>query len=74
MVGIDIVQISRIKLSDSFVQMILTDDELTAYQTRTNDNARKEYLAERFAAKEAIFKATQDPDYLKYSIFKGRFQ
>ncbi|NCB34155.1 MAG: 4'-phosphopantetheinyl transferase superfamily protein, partial [Erysipelotrichia bacterium] len=30
-----------------------------------NDRSGQEYLAGRFAAKEAIFKATQDINYLK---------
>ncbi|MCH4207791.1 MAG: holo-ACP synthase [Solobacterium sp.] len=68
MVGIDLVQISRIKLEQSFIQMILTPEEQAEYAGKQYDNARREYLAGRFAAKEAIFKAAQDPHYLEYAV------
>jgi holo-[acyl-carrier protein] synthase len=68
MVGIDLVEISRITLADSFVTLILTQQEQQEYAQLRTEHAQKEYLAGRFAAKEAIFKATQDQDYLKYSI------
>ncbi len=68
MIGTDIVYIPRIELKESLIRYILTDDEYTQYLLLKNDKRRKEYLAGRFAAKEAIFKATQDPNYLSYSI------
>lgn len=67
MIGIDIVQISRVVLHDSFIHMILTPEELVEFSAKTSETAQKEYLAGRFAVKEAIFKATQDHDYLHYS-------
>lgn len=68
MIGTDIVYIPRIELKESLIRYILTDDEYTQFLLLKNDKRRKEYLAGRFAAKEAIFKATQDPNYLSYSI------
>ncbi len=68
MIGTDIVYIPRIKLEESFIRYILTDDEYSEYLLINNDKRRKEYIAGRFAGKEAIFKATQDQEYLSYSI------
>lgn len=68
MIGIDIVDINRIDLSDTFIHTILTEEELQEYSQFKTDKRRKEYIAGRFAAKEAIFKATSDKQYLHYSI------
>lgn len=68
MIGIDIVDINRIDLSDTFLHTILTEEELKEYHQLKTDKRRKEYTAGRFAAKEAIYKATQDKEYLHYSI------
>ncbi len=68
MIGTDIVYIPRIELKESFIRYILTDDEYSEYSLINNDKRRKEYIAGRFASKEAIFKATQDKNYLSYSI------
>lgn len=68
MTGVDIVDISRVELRDSFIHYILTEEELAEFETKHTDRQKKEYAAGRFAAKEAIFKATQDRNYLKYSI------
>jgi len=58
-IGVDIVEIARVdKLSEKFGDRIahrmLTRDELCVYQQRRNSS---NYLATRFAAKEAVAKA-----------------
>lgn len=68
MIGTDIVYIPRIELKKSFIQYILTEEEYSEYSRINHDKRRKEYIAGRFASKEAIFKATQDKEYLSYSI------
>ena len=72
MLGIDIVQISRVKLEESFIKYILTPDEEEELSSRPTDNSKKEYIAGRFAVKEAIFKATQDQTYLNYCCLNGK--
>lgn len=54
-IGCDIVQISR--LNDSIVKRVLTPIEQDKYHSFTCDKRRQEYLAGRFALKEAIIKA-----------------
>ena len=66
MVGIDIVNIQRVKLNDSFIELVLTPEEQKELSERHTESSKKEYLAGRFAVKEAIFKATQDQEYLHY--------
>lgn len=56
-IGVDIVDINRIKLKDSFINKILSCDEISIYNTLATDKRKKEFLAGRFASKEAIFKA-----------------
>lgn len=68
MIGVDIVQISRIQLKESFIKHVLTEEEQEEYKQIQSEKRKKEYLAGRFASKEAIFKATQDINYLSYSI------
>lgn len=58
-IGTDIVEIARIaeavsRQGSRFVQRVLTDSELNAYQARGETAA---FLAKRFAGKEAIAKA-----------------
>ena len=54
--GIDIIKISRIKLSDSFLSKIASDKEIEYLNTYTNEQAKIESLAGIWAVKEAIFK------------------
>jgi holo-[acyl-carrier protein] synthase len=59
-IGIDIVEISRIKKIDSldrFIDRILAKEELTIYNTFTSEARQLQFLAGRFAAKEAYSKA-----------------
>lgn len=56
-VGIDIVEVDRIRKnieSDRFLEKILTKNEIHYLKSR---NLRVEYVAGRFAAKEAVVKA-----------------
>ena len=62
-VGIDIVEIKRIITSDSFLNRILTQNEIEYIAKFKN---KKEHIAGIFCAKEAIFKA------LDLKIFKPK--
>ncbi len=62
-IGIDIVEHDRINLE--VVKKICTEEELLIYQTKKSDKLRIEYIASRFAAKEAIIKATNKKYTLK---------
>lgn len=57
-IGIDIVEFEEIKerLSDRFIERILSKKELERYFKMKNTNSRIAYLAGRFAAKEAYTK------------------
>jgi len=72
MIGIDIVQIERVQLRPSFIELVLTPYEQEELKLRKIDKAKKEYIAGRFAVKEAIFKATQDKNYLKYTCLNDK--
>ncbi len=55
-IGVDIVQISRIHDNDVFAKGILSSREYDIYLTKPN---KQEFLAGRFAAKEAFTKALE---------------
>ena len=63
-IGIDIVELEEIKakLSDRFVHRILSEEELKRYYNIKNTERRLQYLAGRFAAKEAYTKVYQKFD------------
>lgn len=66
-VGIDTTRISRFEnKSEKFIKTILTEEEYNIYLQEKSPS----FLAVRWACKEAIFKATQDRDYLKYTILQ----
>lgn len=68
-IGIDIVSISRFHGKDAgFAKSFLTPSELLVFSSFSQKKSKEAYLASRWASKEAIFKATQDKDFLKYSI------
>lgn len=54
-IGCDIVQLSRMKLELS--RRILSEPEIAMFHEQTSESRQKEFLAGRFAAKEAIQKA-----------------
>jgi holo-[acyl-carrier protein] synthase len=57
-IGVDIVEFSEIseRLSERFIKRILSKRELARYNEITNEHRRLEYIAGRFAAKEAYTK------------------
>jgi|SRR5690625_49939 len=61
-IGIDIIELERIERSvkrqKRFVQRILTEKELEHYQSLPKERRKIEFIAGRFAAKEALAKAT----------------
>jgi len=54
-IGIDICQISRMSLD--LYNKILTHEEILLYNDLKHEQRKKEFLAGRFSAKEAIYKA-----------------
>ncbi|MFP4077817.1 MAG: holo-ACP synthase [Candidatus Izemoplasmataceae bacterium] len=58
-IGIDLVEFEEIEehLNDAFVERILSERELDAYHALRSEKRRLEYLAGRFAVKEAYTKA-----------------
>lgn len=68
MIGIDLVNIDRIanmRHKDAFIKRILTKTEQGIYQQLPNQNRSDEWLAGRFAAKEAVIKVMDQPIYMK---------
>ena len=65
-IGIDLVDIKRIKLD--LARKILSVDEMHQFD-KLSDIRKKEYLAGRFAVKEAYFKASgKNTDFQKLSV------
>jgi holo-[acyl-carrier protein] synthase len=58
-IGVDAVDLSRNKdnMNERFINRILSDDEINRYNSLKSDKRKLEYLAGRFAAKEAYSKA-----------------
>ena len=56
-VGTDIISIQRISLEDNFVARILTPEEIVLLNSMNSHDRQQEFLAGRFAAKEALMKA-----------------
>ena len=61
-IGVDILNIDRIDLK--IARKILSLEELEIFNSIVGDKLKKEYLAERFAVKEALFKA--DNSFFNY--------
>lgn len=57
-IGIDIVEFAQIKekINDKFINRILSKRELERYESISNEQRKLEYIAGRFAAKEAYTK------------------
>ena len=55
--GIDIVEIERITNIESLAKKILHEKEHKIFSSKATDELKREYLAGRFAAKEAFLKA-----------------
>lgn len=67
-VGTDILEIGRVSLNKAFIERILTPAEQTLLEQISQDARKLEFLAGRFAAKEALMKA------LGTGIGKSSFQ
>lgn len=74
-IGTDIISIDRIrkiKNRDAFARKILSEQERTIYEAFAHEQRRVEYLAGRFAVKEALYKAApafcQGKSYQDFSI------
>ncbi len=58
-VGIDIIQNNRIKLKNKFINKVLGSKELEIFNNIEIQNRKIEFLAGRWAAKEALFKSSK---------------
>ncbi len=59
-IGTDIISINRIaqlKNKEAFIKKILSQQEIAVYETFKSPKRQQEFLAGRFAAKEALYKA-----------------
>ncbi len=68
MIGIDLVNIDRIanlRHKDAFIKRVLTKREQHIYQQLPNQSRSDEWLAGRFAAKEAVIKVIDQPLFMK---------
>ena len=61
-IGVDILSINRVNFK--IANKVLSEEELVIFNSITNERVKREYLAERFAVKEALFKA--DNSYFNY--------
>jgi len=62
-IGVDIVELCRIrtvKKKGKFVDKFLSEKEKKVYATLKNEQRQLEFLASRWAVKEAIYKAAPD--------------
>lgn len=60
-IGTDIVKVNRV--DQKYVSRILSEDELSLFGTFQSETRRQEFLAARFAAKEALTKALTGTKY-----------
>lgn len=55
-IGVDILQIDRVSEPDKLAKKILSENELIMFSS-IDESVKQQYIAGRFAAKEAILKA-----------------
>ena len=75
-IGIDIIENDRIikSISDSFIDMILTEEEKKMYENKKGKK-KNEYLCGRYACKEAIIKAVneyENPHFKEITILNKK--
>lgn len=68
MIGIDLLNLDRVRPDEALIRHVLTEKERSAFAKLHTDAQRIAFLGGRICAKEALFKATQNPAYLAYSI------
>jgi len=56
-IGIDIIKNKRVKLEPALIKRILSIEELKIFNSFDNKKRKQEFVAGRWAAKEAIYKA-----------------
>ncbi len=61
-IGVDLLSIDRINFK--IAKKVLSIEEKEVFESIDNEKLKREYLAERFAVKEALFKA--DNQYFNY--------
>lgn len=78
-VGIDIVEFAELeeKISERFIQRILSKPELEKYNSLNHEKRKLEYLAGRFAAKEAytkVYKQFDEPlNFVDVQVLSDEF-
>jgi holo-[acyl-carrier protein] synthase len=73
MIGVDITDLSRVKDDEAFIRRVLTPEEQAELADRKTASRRIEYIGGRFAAKEALFKATGWKDCLSCSVLNDGY-
>lgn len=56
-VGIDIIEINRMKLKPEFIKRYLSKSEWEKFQALETEFSKKQFLASKWALKEALYKA-----------------
>lgn len=66
-IGIDIVENKRINLREHFLNKVLTNNELEKYNQLSSKQAKIEFVAGRWAVKEAIIKTLSNNEKIPMS-------
>lgn len=56
-VGIDIIEIERMQLKPNLIQRYLSKEEWIKFETLKTEFSKKQFLASKWALKEALYKA-----------------